>query len=141
MQIEVRGRGISVSEELREAVQRRFEKVSRQVNPLAVLQVEFSHHGCARAQHAVHRRDYKSGRIPFQQEGARAIQVGRKVQEITAQELVLEHGPPGTTARAQQPCNRLEDLVGPGSLLVPRHEDVAHGSAADEHAGCQAPAE
>ena len=41
MQIEVKGRNVSVTDELREQVQRRFEKVSRQVSPLAVLQIEF----------------------------------------------------------------------------------------------------
>jgi putative sigma-54 modulation protein len=41
MQIEVKGRNVPVTDELREQVQRRFEKVSRQVNPLAVLEVEF----------------------------------------------------------------------------------------------------
>jgi putative sigma-54 modulation protein len=40
MQIEVKGRNVSVTDELRELVQRRFEKVSRQVSPLAVLQIE-----------------------------------------------------------------------------------------------------
>ena len=41
MQIEVKGRNVPVTDELREQVHRRFEKVSRQVNPLAVLEVEF----------------------------------------------------------------------------------------------------
>ncbi len=40
MQIEVKGRGVPVTDELRELVERRFERVARQVSPLAVLQVE-----------------------------------------------------------------------------------------------------
>jgi putative sigma-54 modulation protein len=40
MQIEVKGRNVVVSEELREIVTRRFEKVGKQVSELAVLQVE-----------------------------------------------------------------------------------------------------
>jgi len=40
MQIEVKGRNVSVNEELRESVSRRFEKVAKQVSELAVLQVE-----------------------------------------------------------------------------------------------------
>ncbi len=40
MRIEVKGRNVSVSEELREHVQRRFAKVSRQVSELAELEVE-----------------------------------------------------------------------------------------------------
>jgi putative sigma-54 modulation protein len=42
MQIEVTGRGVPVTDELRELVQRRFDRVSRQVSELAVLQVEFT---------------------------------------------------------------------------------------------------
>jgi putative sigma-54 modulation protein len=42
MQIEVKGRNVTVTDELRELVQRRFDKVSRQVSDLAVLQVELS---------------------------------------------------------------------------------------------------
>ena len=42
MQIEVKGRNLPVTEELRECVTRRFEKVSKQVSPLAVLEVELS---------------------------------------------------------------------------------------------------
>jgi putative sigma-54 modulation protein len=41
MQIEVKGRGVPVTEELREQVARRFERVSKQVSDLAVLQIEF----------------------------------------------------------------------------------------------------
>ncbi len=40
MQIEVKGRNVTVTDELRECVQRRFEKVGKQVSPLAVLEVE-----------------------------------------------------------------------------------------------------
>ena len=42
MQIEVKGRNLPVTEELRECVTRRFQKVSKQVSPLAVLEVELS---------------------------------------------------------------------------------------------------
>ena len=42
MRIEVKGRGIDVGEELRRHVERRFEKVARQVSPLAVMEVEVS---------------------------------------------------------------------------------------------------
>ena len=40
MQIEVKGRNVTVTEELRESIARRFEKVGKQVSELAVLQVE-----------------------------------------------------------------------------------------------------
>jgi putative sigma-54 modulation protein len=40
MQIEVKGRNVPVTEELRESVTRRFEKVAKQVSDLAVLEVE-----------------------------------------------------------------------------------------------------
>ena len=40
MQIEVKGRNVPVSDELREYVTRRFDKVGKQVSELAVLQVE-----------------------------------------------------------------------------------------------------
>ena len=40
MQIEVKGRNFHVTEELRENVTRRFDKVARQVSELAVLQIE-----------------------------------------------------------------------------------------------------
>jgi putative sigma-54 modulation protein len=40
MQIEVKGRNLPVTDELREWVTRRFEKVSKQVSDLAVLEVE-----------------------------------------------------------------------------------------------------
>jgi len=42
MRIEVKGRGVSVGDELRGHVERRFEKVARQVSPLAVMEVELS---------------------------------------------------------------------------------------------------
>ena len=40
MQIEVKGRNLPVTDELRESVTRRFDKVAKQVSPLAVLEVE-----------------------------------------------------------------------------------------------------
>jgi putative sigma-54 modulation protein len=43
MQIEVKGRNVSVTDELREHVERRFTKVGKQVSDLARLEVEFSH--------------------------------------------------------------------------------------------------
>jgi putative sigma-54 modulation protein len=42
VKIEVKGRNLQVTEELRECVQRRFEKVGKQVSELAVLEVELS---------------------------------------------------------------------------------------------------
>jgi putative sigma-54 modulation protein len=42
MQIEVKGRNHSVADELREQIERRFDKVAKQVSDLAVLQVELS---------------------------------------------------------------------------------------------------
>ncbi|HEX4108926.1 MAG TPA: ribosome-associated translation inhibitor RaiA [Solirubrobacteraceae bacterium] len=42
MQIEVKGRGIPVPADLREHVERRFQKVGRQVSELARLEVEVS---------------------------------------------------------------------------------------------------
>ena len=42
MQIEVKGRNLTVTDELRECVHRRFEKVSKQVSSLAVLEIELS---------------------------------------------------------------------------------------------------
>jgi putative sigma-54 modulation protein len=42
MVIEVKGRNLAVTDELREFVERRFEKVSRQVSEFATLEVEFS---------------------------------------------------------------------------------------------------
>ena len=40
MQIEVKGRNVSVSDDLREHVEKRFRRVDRQVSELAVLEVE-----------------------------------------------------------------------------------------------------
>ena len=40
MQIEVKGRNLAVTDELRECVARRFEKVAKQVGELAALEVE-----------------------------------------------------------------------------------------------------
>ena len=40
MRIEVKGRNLPVTDELREYVTRRFDKVAKQVSPLAVLEVE-----------------------------------------------------------------------------------------------------
>jgi putative sigma-54 modulation protein len=40
MRIEVKGRNLPVTDELRELVTRRFDKVAKQVSPLAVLEVE-----------------------------------------------------------------------------------------------------
>jgi ribosome hibernation promoting factor len=42
MRIEVKGRNLPVTDELREQVERRFENVAKQVSPLAVLEVELS---------------------------------------------------------------------------------------------------
>ena len=43
MRIEVKGRNLTVSEETRERIARRFDKVAKQVSALAVLEVELSH--------------------------------------------------------------------------------------------------
>jgi putative sigma-54 modulation protein len=42
MLIEVKGRNLAITDDLRECVERRFEKVSKQVSELATLEVEFS---------------------------------------------------------------------------------------------------
>jgi putative sigma-54 modulation protein len=42
MRIEVKGRNLQVTDELRDTAARRFEKVSKQVSDLAVLEVELS---------------------------------------------------------------------------------------------------
>ena len=42
MRIEVKGRNLQVTDELRECVQKRFERVAKQVSELAVLEVELS---------------------------------------------------------------------------------------------------
>jgi putative sigma-54 modulation protein len=43
MQIEVKGRNLAVTEDLREHVEKRFRKVAKQVSPLARLEIEFRH--------------------------------------------------------------------------------------------------
>ena len=43
MQIEVKGRNVSVTEDIREHVEKRFQKVGRQVAELARLEVELHH--------------------------------------------------------------------------------------------------
>jgi putative sigma-54 modulation protein len=40
MQIEVKGRNLQVTDEMREYVARRFDKISKQVSELAVLELE-----------------------------------------------------------------------------------------------------
>lgn len=42
MRIEIKGRKVAVSDDLRKRVEKRFEKISRQVSPLAELEVELS---------------------------------------------------------------------------------------------------
>jgi putative sigma-54 modulation protein len=42
MQIEVKGRNLPVTDELREHVTRRFDKIAKQVSELAVLEIEIS---------------------------------------------------------------------------------------------------
>jgi putative sigma-54 modulation protein len=42
MRIEVKGRNVAVSDELRGRVEKRFEKIAKQVSPLAVLEIELS---------------------------------------------------------------------------------------------------
>ena len=42
MQIEVKGRNVAVTDELREHVEKRFEKVGKQVSELAALEVELT---------------------------------------------------------------------------------------------------
>src|SRR4051812_45721454 len=43
MQIEVKGRNVSVTDELREHVEKRFSRIARQVSDLARLEIELSH--------------------------------------------------------------------------------------------------
>ena len=43
MQIEVKGRNVSVTDELRDHVERRFTKIGKQVSDLARLEIELSH--------------------------------------------------------------------------------------------------
>jgi putative sigma-54 modulation protein len=42
MRIEIKGRNVPVGDDLRERIQKRCEKVARQVSPLAVMDVELS---------------------------------------------------------------------------------------------------
>jgi putative sigma-54 modulation protein len=42
MRIEVKGRNVVVGDEMRQRIERRCEKVARQVSPLAVMEVELS---------------------------------------------------------------------------------------------------
>src|SRR4051794_40511271 len=42
MRIEVKGRNVVVADELKERIQKRCEKVARQISPLAVMEVELS---------------------------------------------------------------------------------------------------
>src|SRR2546423_6752419 len=42
MRIEVKGRNVVVGDELRESIEKRWEKMARQVSPLAVRDVELS---------------------------------------------------------------------------------------------------
>jgi putative sigma-54 modulation protein len=42
MRIEIKGRKVAVSDDLRQRVERRFDKIARQVSPLAELEVELS---------------------------------------------------------------------------------------------------
>jgi len=42
VRIEVKGRNLQVTDELREVVARRFEKVDKQVSELAILEIELS---------------------------------------------------------------------------------------------------
>jgi putative sigma-54 modulation protein len=42
MRIDVKGRKVPVTDDLRQRVEKRFEKVSRQVSPLAELEIELS---------------------------------------------------------------------------------------------------
>jgi len=42
MRIDIKGRNFPVTDEMREQIERRFQKVGKQVSPLAVLEVELS---------------------------------------------------------------------------------------------------
>jgi putative sigma-54 modulation protein len=42
MRIEIKGRKVAVSDDLRERVEKRFEKIAKQVSPLAELEIELS---------------------------------------------------------------------------------------------------
>lgn len=63
MRIEVKGRNLPVTDELREHVERRFEKVGKQVSELAVLEVELSmeHHPANPDRHVAEATLYLKG--------------------------------------------------------------------------------
>lgn len=42
MRIDVKGRNVAVGDDLRERIEKRFEKIGRQVSPLAVLDIELT---------------------------------------------------------------------------------------------------
>ena len=42
MRIDIKGRNVAVGDELRERIEKRFEKIARQVSPLARVEVELS---------------------------------------------------------------------------------------------------
>lgn len=42
MRIEIKARKVAVSEDLRKRIEKRFEKIAKQVSPLATLEVELS---------------------------------------------------------------------------------------------------
>jgi ribosome hibernation promoting factor len=42
MRIEIKARKVAVSDDLRERVEKRFEKIAKQVSPLATLEIELS---------------------------------------------------------------------------------------------------
>ena len=42
MKIEVKGRNFAVTDEIREKIEKRFEKVGKQVSDLATLEIELS---------------------------------------------------------------------------------------------------
>jgi putative sigma-54 modulation protein len=42
MRIEIKGRNVAVADELKERIEKRCEKVARQVSPLAIMDVELS---------------------------------------------------------------------------------------------------
>jgi putative sigma-54 modulation protein len=42
MRIEIKGRKVAVSDDLRKRVEKRFEKIAKQVSPLAELEIELS---------------------------------------------------------------------------------------------------
>jgi putative sigma-54 modulation protein len=61
MRIEVRGRNLQVTDELRELVARRFEKVAKQVSELATLEVELSEERNPTAAHVAEATLYLKG--------------------------------------------------------------------------------